>query len=194
MGQSAEELRRDIAGTREELGETLDAIGDRVSPGRMIERRKNRITNGARALKDRVMGTVDDGTGAMSTRASGAAEAIAGAPDAVRRQTQGSPLAAGGVAFGIGFLLAAAIPPSRREEQAAEQLLDKAEPVKEQLTESGKQVAGMLKESAAEAVEHVKQVATDGGREVADTAKDAARSSQDAVTSATEQARRDVGR
>ena len=43
MGQSAEELRYEIADTRAELGQTLDAIGDRVSPGRMIERRKNRF-------------------------------------------------------------------------------------------------------------------------------------------------------
>ena len=33
MGQSAEELRQEIAGTRADLGDTLDAIGDRVSPG-----------------------------------------------------------------------------------------------------------------------------------------------------------------
>jgi hypothetical protein len=44
MGQSAEELRRDIERTREGLGETLDAIGDRVSPGRIMERKKNRVT------------------------------------------------------------------------------------------------------------------------------------------------------
>ena len=36
MGTSAEELRRDIAQTREDLGETIDAIGDRVSPGRVM--------------------------------------------------------------------------------------------------------------------------------------------------------------
>jgi hypothetical protein len=33
MGQSPEELRRDIERTREDLGGHLDAIGDRVSPG-----------------------------------------------------------------------------------------------------------------------------------------------------------------
>jgi len=43
MGQNADELRRNIETTRENLGETVEAIGDRVSPGRMIERRKNRV-------------------------------------------------------------------------------------------------------------------------------------------------------
>ena len=59
MGQSTYELRRDIEQTRADLGETLDAIGDRVSPGRMIERRKNRMTSGIRSFKDRVMGTAE---------------------------------------------------------------------------------------------------------------------------------------
>ena len=155
MAQDAEELRRDIAETRNDLGQTLDAIGDRVSPSRMIERKTNRITNSARALKDRVMGTVEDTTDSITTRASGAADAVTG-----------SPLVAGGIAFGVGFLLAAAIPPSRPEEQAAEQLMDKAEPVKQQLAESGKQVADQLKESATEAVEQVKQSATDATDQV----------------------------
>ena len=33
MGQSPEELKDNIETTRGELGETLDAIGDRVQPG-----------------------------------------------------------------------------------------------------------------------------------------------------------------
>ena len=32
MGQSAEELRRGIAETRDDLGTTVDAISDHVSP------------------------------------------------------------------------------------------------------------------------------------------------------------------
>ena len=43
MGQGPEELRHDIERRRDDLGETIDAIGDRVSPGRIIERRRNRI-------------------------------------------------------------------------------------------------------------------------------------------------------
>ena len=46
MGQSPEELKQDVESTRADLSDTLDAIGDRVSPGRMIERRKNRMRQG----------------------------------------------------------------------------------------------------------------------------------------------------
>jgi len=70
MGQSAEELRRDIERTREGLGDTLDAIGDRVSPGRIMERKKNRVTTGLRTARERVMGTVTDTTHAVTGRVS----------------------------------------------------------------------------------------------------------------------------
>ena len=71
MGQSAEELRYEIADTRAELGQTLDAIGDRVSPGRMIERRKNRFVVGMRSAKDRIMGTASDAGTAVTDRVQG---------------------------------------------------------------------------------------------------------------------------
>ena len=197
MGQSAEELRYEIADTRAELGQTLDAIGDRVSPGRMIERRKNRFVLGMRSAKDRIMGTATDAGNAVTDRAQGvgggiaetagsAVDTVRNAPEAARQQAQGNPVMAGAVAFGLGFLVAAAFPPSRTEEQLAEQAMDKAEPVKRQLMESGQEVAEHLKDSAAEAVEQVKQTATEGAGQVADTAKEASQTTKDAVRDAAE--------
>ncbi|MBA3287149.1 MAG: DUF3618 domain-containing protein [Acidimicrobiia bacterium] len=184
MGQSAEELRHDIADTRAELGSTMDAIGDRVSPGRIIERRKNRLTAGMRSVKERVMGTASDTTSSVAESAHSAADTVRAAPEAALEQTHGHPMAAGAVAFGVGFLAAAIWPPSRAETDAASRMLDKAEPVKQAVVESAKEVAGDLKESAAEAVEQVKQTATEGAQEVGATAKDAARTSQDAARDA----------
>ena len=60
MGQSTEELKRDIEHTRADMSGTLDAIEDRVSPGRMIQRRKNRITGSVHALRERVMGAASE--------------------------------------------------------------------------------------------------------------------------------------
>jgi len=195
MGQSAEELRYEIADTRAELGQTLDAIGDRVSPGRMIERRKNRFVVGMRSAKDRIMGTASDASHAVTDRVQGvgdgitdtagsAVETVRGAPEAARQQAQGNPMMVGAVAFGIGFLVAAAFPPSRTEEQLAEQAMEKAEPVKQQLMESGQEVAEHLKESATEAVGQVKQTATESAGQVADTAKEATQATKDAVRDA----------
>ena len=203
MGQSAEELRYEIADTRAELGQTLDAIGDRVSPGRMIERRKNRFVVGMRSAKDRMMGTATDAGHAVTEGAQGVGEGIAdtagsavdtvrSAPQAARQQAQGNPVMAGAVAFGLGFLVAAAFPPSRTEEQLAEQAMDKAEPVKRQLMESGQEVAEHLKDSAAEAAEQVKQAATEGAGQVADTAKEASQTTKDAVRDAAETTRQEA--
>lgn len=189
MGQSAEELRHEIAGTRADLGGTLDAIGDRVSPGRVVERRKNRMTNGLRAAKDRIFGSVSDTGGAVAGTAGTAVDAVRNAPDAAMTQTQGKPMVAGAVAFGVGFLVAAAFPPSEVEEKAASKVMDKAEPLKDQLTATGQEVAGHLKEAATDAATQVKDTATTGGDQVAGVAKDAAQHTKQAASGAAQQVR-----
>jgi len=175
MGQNAEELKRDIAQTRYELGDTLDAIGDRVSPGRIIERKKNRVTEGVRSVKDRVMGTAT-GTGqAVTDKVKGLTDAATGMPDTAKQQAQGSPVAAGAIAFGVGFLLAAAIPPSEKEKELSTQVMDKAEPLKQQVTEAGHEMVDHLKEPASQAVADVKEAAGDAAQKVSSSASDAAR-------------------
>src|SRR3954453_11921358 len=79
MGQSAEELRRDIERTRSELTGTVDAIGDRVSPGRIVERKTNRARESIRSIRGTVMGTASDAAGAVGDKVSGAASTVSGA-------------------------------------------------------------------------------------------------------------------
>jgi len=184
MGQSTEELRRDIDQTREGLSDTLDAIGDRVSPGRRLERRKNRTVQGFQSLKDRVMGTVSSAKDDVTENTGAAFDAIASTPDSVRSQTQGSPLAMGAIAFGVGFVAAAVFPPSRSEQHAAQQLLDKAEPVKDELLAAGHDVASELKDSAQTALGEVKDVAIEGKQAVADTAHDKLAETKDSAQAA----------
>ena len=43
MGQAADELRQDIERTREDMAQTLDAIGERVSPRLQAERQVERL-------------------------------------------------------------------------------------------------------------------------------------------------------
>lgn len=189
MGQSAEELRQEIAATRADLGDTMDAIGDRVSPGRVIERRKNRMTNGLRTAKERIFGTASNATGAVTGSAGSAVDTVRSAPETARGQAQGNPLLAGAIAFGAGFAIAAAVPPSKTEEEAAGKVMDKVEPLKQQLSEAGQEVAGNLKEAATEAATAVKETATEGGQQVAGTAKDAAETTTQASRDAVETAR-----
>jgi ElaB/YqjD/DUF883 family membrane-anchored ribosome-binding protein len=189
MGQSAEELRREIEYTRGDLGETLDAIGDRVSPGRIVERRKNRVVNGFSSVRNRVMGTASDAGQSVGDTAGSAVDTIKGAPDAVVQQTQGNPLVAGGIAFGVGVLLASVFPATAKEQQVAGQLKEKAEPLAEDLKQTGQQMAQHMKEPAREAVESVKQAATEGQQAVADTAKQAAESTGQAAREGAETVR-----
>ena len=160
MGQTAEELKQQIAGTRDGLSETLDAIGDRVSPGRVIERRKNRMSAGVRSALDRVMGTAHD-----------AADAVRDTPSTVGSSTQGAPLVAGGIAFAAGFLLAVAFPASEQETELTGKFI---EPVKEELSNAGHELVDHLKEPAQDALEQVKGTAQGSVAAVKDVATTAA--------------------
>jgi ElaB/YqjD/DUF883 family membrane-anchored ribosome-binding protein len=189
MGQSAEELRRDIEYTRDDLGQTLEAIGDRVSPGRIVERRKNRVRNGLSSVRERVMGTASDAGHSIGDSAGSAVDTIKGTPDAVVQQTQGNPLVAGAVAFGVGVLMASVFPASAKEQEVAEQLKEKTQPLADDLKQTGKEMAEHLKEPAREAMESVKQAATEGQQAVTETAKEAADSTRAAAREGTESVR-----
>jgi hypothetical protein len=43
VGQAADELRQDIERTREDMAQTLDAIGDKISPRLQAERQMERL-------------------------------------------------------------------------------------------------------------------------------------------------------
>jgi len=203
MGQSAEELRRDIERTREGLGDTLDAIGDRVSPGRIMERKKNRFTSGVRTARERVMGTVSDTTHAVTGRVSdsvhtvgdgahGALDHVKEMPGTVREQAQGAPVVAGAIAFGVGFLIAAAFPASQAEREAGAKVMEKVEPLKGELTSAGKEMAEHLKQPAMDAANQVKDAAKESAQSVTETAKSAAHDTADQAKSAAESVKGDV--
>lgn len=167
MDQNPEQLRQEIAATRQGMTNTIDAIGDHVSPGRIIERRKNRVVGTVAGARDRLMGTATNSTESVS-------DGVKGIPDAVSTKTQGSPLGAGLVAFGLGFVAAAVFPPSAREKQMAGQLMANAEPLKDELVDAGKEMAEGLKAPAQESLDNVKESATTAAQEVKSSATDAA--------------------
>lgn len=188
MGQSTEELRREIEATRNELGDTLEAIGDRVSPSRVVQRRKNRVTGALREARDRVMGVGADtthaiagGTHSMATSVKDGVTDTAGTavatvrdmPHAATSHTQGSPIAAGAIAFGVGFIAAAAFPPSRAERTMAGNIAEHVEPLKAEVTTAAHELVDHLKEPAMEAVGAVKDTASERASAVQETAKGA---------------------
>ncbi|MEO6126569.1 MAG: DUF3618 domain-containing protein [Ilumatobacteraceae bacterium] len=186
MGQDTEELKRNIETTRAEMSGTIDAIGDRVIPGRVMERNKNKVRAGVGNLRESVMGTAHDAkakltdtAGSVGESASTGIDSVKHAPDTIREQTQGAPLITGAIAFGVGFLIAAAFPPSASEKEASAKVMEALEPVKEQLTEAAHEVADHLKEPAKEAAANLKSAATESAQAVTSAAQQATETTTD---------------
>jgi hypothetical protein len=88
-------------------------------------------------------------------------------------------MAAGAIALGIGFLAAAAFPPSRAERQMAGNLTDKIEPLKAGATTAAHDLVDQLKEPAKDALTAVKDTASEGVHSVQDAAKGAAQQTKE---------------
>jgi ElaB/YqjD/DUF883 family membrane-anchored ribosome-binding protein len=195
MGQSTDELRRDIEYTRADMTDTVDAIEDRIRPGRVIQRQKNRMSDRWYDVRERVMGTATDMQDSMGQTAGEMTDTIKDAPDAMMRQTQGSPMVAGALALGLGFLVAVAFPASDAERRASSRLAEKVEPAKQEMVDSAKEVADHLREPAKQAAQEVKDVAREGAADVSDTAKQAMQDTKQQVSdsASTVQASRSEG-
>jgi len=174
-----DQIRREIERTQANLSYDVDALTEKVTPSKIVERRVDRARGTAARWKDKVMGSnpisgsghyggaqrVDGGgvrdglqsaADTVSDRASSAAatvsDAVQQAPSAARRQTQGNPLAAGLIAFGAGWLVSSLLPATRREQQLA----DRAKGVAQ---ESAQAVAPVVRQAAEEAKENLREPA-----------------------------------
>jgi gas vesicle protein len=143
----------------------------------MVRRRTRRFGDGLRSAREAVMGSAQDfGESTTSTGSSAvqSAQQTAGqvaeqarhAPEVVRRQTQGNPLAAGLIAFGAGLLVATVLPASDAERQAASRLQEAAQPLKEKAIEAGQEMRSNLQESAQGAMGEIQDRARDAVQEV----------------------------
>ena len=174
MSNDPEQIRREIERTRTELSDNVNALGDKVNPGSIAKRQAGRVRGAATSVKDAVMGSAADAAGTGQQVATTMGDAVSNAPNAVARKAQGSPVAAGLIAFGAGLLVSSLLPASRVEQQAAEKVKDTAQPMVDDLTDTAKEVAGNLKEPTQQALEEVKSTATDAAATVKDEATSAA--------------------
>jgi len=174
MTNDPDQIRREIERTRLELSDNVNALGDKVNPGSIAKRQVSRVRGAATSVKDAVIGSASDAADSSQQVAATVGDAVSNAPNAVARKAQGSPIAAGLIAFGAGLLVSSLLPASRAEQQAAEKVKDTAQPLVDDLTDSAKELAGNLKEPAQQAVEEVKSTATDAAATVKDEAGSAA--------------------
>ena len=138
-------IRRQIEDTRRELSYDVDALNEKVNPARVVDRRVTAAKGRMTSLKEKVMGTAprhhfpahgmaSNAAGSVQGAASNAHRhrrqgrrvaprvgAVQQAPDTIVRQAQGNPLAAGLIAFGVGWLVSSLLPASEKEKQLAQQ-------------------------------------------------------------------------
>ena len=167
MGATEDQLRRDAQLQREQMGDTLEAIGDRLSPERIVERRKAAVGQRLRSVKEAVMGSPDydehggNGGGllgraqSVASSAGGAVqtatEQVQQAPQAIAAQARGNPIAAGIVAFGLGALFATVLPKSQTEQRLVDDARPQLQSAAQELKEVGRAVASDAKERSASA-------------------------------------------
>jgi len=193
MGQTPDQLRRDIEDTRDHLGDTLGAIEDRVSPRAIVDRRRSAMAERWRSMQEAVMGRADDMTSSASETAHGmasnASDAVREAPQMVAERAQGNPWAAGLIAFGAGLLAASLFPATRVEQEQAERVVDGAKPLAEEAKRVAGDVASEVGEQGRGHVEALKEDATQAAEAVRDTARSAADEARDAGRAAAQDVR-----
>ncbi|MGS2617553.1 DUF3618 domain-containing protein [Micromonospora sp. LZ34] len=215
MSTDPAQIRREIEATRNNLSSDVDALAYKVSPSRIVDDRKQRARTALQNVRDKVMGTASDlghGTGhaahSVGDRASSAAHTVGDkaqsaastvgdaaqrAPQVIREKSEGNPLAAGLIAFGVGWLASSLIPATRREQQVATQVKEMAGEhtgaVKEKLTEVAGELKEELREPAQQATESVKSTAQDAVHAVKDDTKSAAQDVKDQAQQPRDQVR-----
>jgi LysM repeat protein len=201
MGQGTEELSttpRDIEATRADLSRNIDELTDKVSPQRVMERRKEAARSRLASVREKVMGS---GTSSSSSSTGGrvsgltssagdAASSVKGsaqsAVGSLESTTAGNPLVAGAVAFGAGMIISALLPASEKESQAAGRLVDAAkehaQPLVDEAKSVGQEMGKDLGESAAEAAQQVKSQAQDSVQNVKDEGQSSVSQVKDQAT------------
>jgi len=199
-----EAIRREIEQTQRELSYDVDALNEKVNPSRVMDRRVSAAKGRFGRVRERVMGSAHDtrataqyrtqnAAGTVQDRAQDAAESVQGAaqqaahavqqaPDTIVRQAQGNPLAAGLIAFGVGWLVSSLLPASERERQLAEQAESAVREHKDELLAPAKQAAQevgeQLRPAAEQAVQEVKTTAQDAAQTVKQEGQSAAQDVQ----------------
>jgi hypothetical protein len=164
MAATTGELRHEIAQRREDLSRDLDALGDKISPSRMAQRRTERMTSRMRRVRDNVMGTVGD---AESNVASTARQV----PGAARERIEGNPVAAGLMAFGAGMLVATLVPASKPERELAKMAEPAMRAAGDELRTTGQELVDDLREPARDAADQVRETAMGAADDVKETAR-----------------------
>lgn len=177
MAERQQDIKHDIEQTREEMGETVDALGYKADvPGRV----KGWVGDKKDAVVGKVGGAKDAVTGAASTaadKAPGPGELKQGAGRA-KSVAESNPIGLVIGAAAVGFVAGLFVPSTRVED--------------ERLGETADQVKDSVKETAQEAVEHGKEVAQAAAQSARETVQEEGQSHAQELTASLQEKARDV--
>jgi gas vesicle protein len=179
-----DQIRADIESTRNELSQDVDALADKVTPAKIVDRQVDKVKSAFGSVRESVMGAASDARDSASSAAGG----LTDAPQRAVDKAKGNPVAVGLIAFGVGWLVSSLIPASEKEKELTTSLKESAQPLMHEVADAAKQVGENLKEPAQEAMSAVKDTATDA----VDSVKSEASSAKDDVTSDAREAKHAV--
>jgi len=158
MGQDPEAIRRDIEQTRNQMGETVEAIGYKTD---VRSRAKDSVHERTGRLREKISGATPD-----------AGDVKGGARQAVG-VAQENPIGLALGAVAAGFVAGMLVPSSKVEDEKlgpmADQLKQQAAETGQEALERGKQVT---QDAAESAMETAKESGREHGGELADSARE----------------------
>ena len=170
MGEDPDRIRQDIEATRNEMGETVDALTYKAD---VKSRAKENLQEKTQSAKESIVGVKDRVVGA--TPDSGEVKQKARHATSVAQE---NPLGLAIGSLAAGFLAGMLIPSTRVED---EHIGPMADDVKEKVRETGQ-----------EALEHGKQVAQDFAQQAQETAKESGQEHAQQVKESTKESAQDV--
>ena len=189
MGQDPDAIRQDIAQTRSEMSETVEAVGYKVD---VPSRAKEAVSDKVETVKSKVSDTATRAKQAVAGTTSRVGEATPGRGEVTQQTRRAAGLAKEnplGMAVGaaaIGFLAGLVVPSTRGEDAklgpVADQVKDQARETGQEALDRGKQVA---QEVATTAADTARQRTQEQGQELADSARQNAQDVRDQATHTT---------
>jgi gas vesicle protein len=181
MGQTPEDIRNEIEQTREQMGETVEAIGNRANV-------PARAKGWASDKKDAVVGTVTGTADSVVSAVSGTKDSVTSTvPDGqqvkqtgrrVKGLAEQNPIGLAIAGAAVGFVAGLFAPATRAENE-------RLGPVSDQLKSAAT-------EAGQEAIQHGKEVAQAAAQSAAETAKEQGREHGEELSSSLHEKARDV--
>jgi Protein of unknown function (DUF3618) len=175
MAERSDEIRGEIERTREQMGDTVEALEYKANvPARAkdwVADKKDAVVSGVSGAKDSVAGATPDG------------EAVKQRAGALRGTAEQNPLGLAIAGAAVGFLAGMLVPATRIEDErvgpVADEVKSTASDAASEALDRGKQVA---QEAAQSAVETAKEEGSRHGEELTSNLQERARDTASSIS------------